>query len=290
MAYLIIILVIGVVIYFIMNMNKKSAASGTDSKSGNSYDDKGNVHRTRKKAGYGKWVGGGLGWAFGGPIGGILGFVFGSMYDGMQSGQYAYSPDQTKTQPADFSVSLLILAASVMKADGKVLRSELDYVRSFFIQQFGVSVAERNIKLLREILKQEINVYDVSMQIRQYMEYATRLQLLHFLFGVSLADGHIHIRELDIIDLIAGYLGISRNDYQSIRAMFVKETDSAYKILEVSPNATDEEVKKAYHKMATKYHPDKVAHLGEEFKKAAKEKFQKLNGAYIEIKKQRGMK
>ena len=272
-----------------MIMNKKSASPGTDSKSSNSYDD-GNVKRTRKKSGYGKWVGGGLGWAFGGPIGGILGFVFGSMYDGMQSGQYSYSPGQTQTQPADFSVSLLILAAAVMKADGKVLRSELDYVKSFFIQQFGVSIAARNIKLLREILKQEINVYDVSMQIRQYMEYASRLQLLHFLFGVSMADGQIHARELDIIDLIAGYLGISRNDYQSVKAMFVKKTDSAYKILEVSPDATDEEVKKAYHKMATKYHPDKVAHLGGEFKKAAKEKFQKLNGAYREIKKQRGMK
>jgi DnaJ like chaperone protein len=71
--------------------------------------------------------------------------------------------------------------------------------------------------------------------------------------------------------------------------MFVKDTDSAYKILEIEPNATNEEVKKAYKKMAVKYHPDKVSHLGEDVRKAAEEKFQNLNAAYNEIKKQRGI-
>ncbi len=244
---------------------------------------------------YGKWIGGGLGWALGGPIGAILGFVFGAMYDSMQSGQYEYkipyAGQQTyqRTQTGDFSVSLLILSAAVMKADGRVTKSELNYVKSFFIQQFGVEQTNKKMLLLREILKQNINVQDVSLQIRQYMEYSSKLQLLHYLFGISSADGQIHPKEVDIIGVISNYIGVRTLDYDSIKAMFVKDMDSAYTILGISPNASDDEVKKAYHKMAVKYHPDKVSHLGHEIQEAAKEKFQKLNAAYEVIKKQRGM-
>lgn len=235
---------------------------------------------------YAKWIGGGLGWAFGGPIGGILGFIFGTMVDGMQSGQFEYKP----TQSGDFSVSLLVLSAAVMRADGKVLKSELDYVRNFFIRQFGLEIANNRIQMLQELLKQDFNLPEVCLQIRQYMEYPSRLQLLHYLFGLSSADGQYSPQEVGMIGRIAGYLGIERQDYESIRAMFVKDLNSAYKVLETTPEVSDEKVKAAYRKMAIKYHPDKVAHLGDDIQIAAKEKFQQLSAAYEEIKKQRGMK
>jgi DnaJ like chaperone protein len=235
---------------------------------------------------YAKWIGGGLGWAFGGPIGGILGFVFGTMVDGIQSGKFEYKP----TQSGDFSVSLLVLSAAVMRADGKVMKSELDYVKNFFIRQFGLETANNRIQMLQEILKQDFKLPEVCQQIRQYMEYASRLQLLHYLFGLSSADGQFNPKEVEMIGLISGYLGIERQDFESIRAMFVKDLNSAYKVLEINPEATDVEIKAAYRKMAVKYHPDKVAHLGEDIQTAAKEKFQQLNAAYEEIKKQRGMK
>ena len=130
---------------------------------------------------YGKWVGGGLGWAFGGPIGAILGFAFGSMYDSMQTGKYEYKPGAT--QRGDFNVSLLILSAAVMKADNKVTKSELDYVKAFLIRQFGPQAGQEQLLALREILKQDFNVSDVSRQIGQYMDYSSRLQLLHYLQG-----------------------------------------------------------------------------------------------------------
>jgi DnaJ like chaperone protein len=254
-----------------------------------------------KKKSYGKWIGGGLGWAFGGPIGGILGFVFGSMYDGMQRIKFAQNPYQnggsqghpyanTQTQKGDFSASLLVLAAAVMKADGRILKSELEFVRSFFVKQFGTENANENIKLLREILKQDINVIDVSMQIRHYMEYSSRLQLIHFLFGISMADGQLHPKEVNIIEQITRYLDVDRSDFLSIKAMFVEKTNSSYQILDVSPKATDDEVKKAYRTMAIKFHPDKVAHLGNDIKNAAEEKLQKLNAAYDKIKKERRIK
>jgi len=237
---------------------------------------------------YGKWIGGGLGWVLGGPIGGIMGFVFGAVFDGMQSVQLNGKP--TRTQQGDFSVSLLILSASVMKADKKVLKSELNYVKQFLFAQFGSQQAQQMLAMLRDLLKQDYDIQEPTLQIRKFMDYSSRLQLLHYLFGIALSDGQSHPDEVNMIILISNWLGIRPNDLESIKAMFIKDQTSAYKILEISVDASDDEVKKAYRRMAAKYHPDKVAHLGPDVQKAAKEKFQKLNQAYSQIKNQRGMK
>ena len=245
-----------------------------------------------------KWIGGGLGWAAGGPLGAVLGFVFGSMIDGMTSGEYAYDRNdqgpaprtgRPRAQPGDFKISLLVLAAAVMKSDNRVLKSELDYVKGFMVNQFGLQEAEQQLLALREILKQEYDLHAVSSQIRQYMEYSGRLQLIHFLFGISMADGFTHPEEIRTIEKISLALGISNPDLQSIKAMFIKDTTSAYKIMEITPDASDDEVKKAYRKMALKYHPDRVSTMGEDVQKAAKVKFQEMQAAYEQIKKERGM-
>lgn len=233
-----------------------------------------------------KWIGGGLGWAFGGPIGAIIGFILGSAIDSIQ----VLPAKRNVTQSGDFTVSLLILAAAVMKADGKLLKSELNFIKEFFSKQFGQAKTEQQMQIFKKILTQEIPVQQVCLQIKHNMDISSRLQLLHFLFGIAAADGEIHRNEINVIQTIARYLGITQADYDSIHAMFEKTTNtSLYTILEVSPDATDEEIKKAYRKMAIKYHPDKVGHLGDDFQNAAKEKFQKLNAAYEEIKKRRGM-
>lgn len=239
---------------------------------------------------FGKWLGGGLGWAFGGPIGGILGFVFGSMFDAMQSGKYAYQPNQANTREGDFTLSLLVLAAGVMKADGKVVRSELDYVKAFLLQQFGEEKARQQILILRELLKQDYSLRQVSLQIQANMTHPARLQLLHFLFGIARADGQVHPQEMQLLQRISSYLNISPADFSSIGAMFhVKDEGDYYKVLEISPEASDEEVRKAYRKLAFKYHPDRVGNLGEEVQRAAKEKFQTLQEAYTQIRKARQM-
>jgi DnaJ like chaperone protein len=235
-------------------------------------------------SGYAKWVMGGLGWALGGPLGGIMGFVLGAAYEGMNSGKYEYRG----TTPGDFRVSLLVLAAAVMKADGRTMRSELDYVRGFFLQNFGPQATQNYMLLFRDILRQDIPLNDVCRQVRQNMDLHSRLQLIHFLFGISAADGHHHPEEIRVIENIAAQLGINQHDYISIKNMFVKDTGSAYKILEVEPQAGEEQIKRAYRQMALKYHPDRVSHLGEEFQKAAKEKFQQVNEAYNTIRKERG--
>jgi DnaJ like chaperone protein len=238
---------------------------------------------------FGKWLGGGLGFVMGGPIGGLLGFLVGSMVDSTTVHTSTYSPGQVRTTQGDFGVSLLVLIAAVMKVDGKIVKSELDYVKQFFLRQFGrESAAEASI-MLRDLLKQDIPIRDVCQQIGRNMDYSSRLQLLHLLFNISIADGVIHPSELDIIEKISGYLEISSTDFISIKNMFVPETDSAFKILEIERSASDEDVKKAYRKMAMKYHPDKVSQLGEDYKKSAEEKFRKVNEAYEKIKKERNI-
>ena len=234
---------------------------------------------------FGKWIGGGLGWALLGPLGGVLGFVVGSMFDRSDGAQRVF----TGTTHGDFTMSLLTLTAAVMKADGRVMKSELEYVRQYFTQSFGAAASQEAMLYLRDLLKQEIPLQDVCYQIKQRLDHASRLQLIHFLFAVSKADGKVHPREVGVIEKIAGYLGISAKDMGSIKAMFYEDTDAAYRILEIEASASDDEVKTAYRKMANKYHPDKVAYLGEDIRKAAGEKFRKVKDAYDTIKNDRGM-
>lgn len=238
---------------------------------------------------FGKWLGGGLGFVMGGPIGGLMGFLVGSVIDSATVETSTSQPGTVRTTQGDFGMSLLVLIAAVMKADGKVVKSELDYVKQFFVRQFGRDTAKQALLILKDILKQDIPVRDVSLQIARNMDYSSRLQLLHLLFNVSLADGRIDPSEIEIIERISGYLGVSTADFLSIKNMFIPETDSSYKILEIDPSTSDDEVKKAYRKMAMKYHPDKVSHLGEDFRKTAEEKFKKVNESYEKIKKERNM-
>lgn len=239
---------------------------------------------------FGKWVGLGLGWALGGPIGGILGLAVGSIFDTGTSVATGQTRDiRSRTLRGDYAASLLVLIAAVMKADGRVMKSELDYVKRYFVSRFGEDTASEAVVMLRDILKQEIPLRDVTQQLSQRLDYSYRLEMLHFLFGIASADGSVSDAENSVIQKISGFMSISDSDFQSIRAMFVSQTDASYRILEIESTVSDEEVKKAYRRMAMKYHPDKVSHLGEDFKKVAHEKFKKVQGAYDQIKKERGI-
>ena len=239
---------------------------------------------------FGKWVGLGLGWALGGPIGGILGLAVGSIFDSGTTATTSQSRNiRSRTLRGDYAASLLVLIAAVMKADGRVMKSELDYVKRYFVSRFGEETASEAVVMLRDILKQEIPLRDVTQQLSQRLDYSYRLEMLHFLFGIASADGSVSDAENNVIQRISGFMSISDSDFQSIRAMFVSQTDASYKILEIESTVGDEDVKKAYRRMAMKYHPDKVSHLGEDFKKVAHEKFRKVQAAYDQIKKERGI-
>lgn len=239
---------------------------------------------------FGKWIGGALGWSLGGPIGGLVGFAVGSLFDKSSAQVVDAQGNAIPTRTGDFNMSLVILSAAVMKADGKAMKSELDYVKGFFSQQFGEAASAEYLRVLKEVLEKDIPLQEVCTQIAGFMALPMRLQLLHYLFGIAKADGHVHTKEVETIELIAKYMRIPTADYESIRSMFYKEVGGAYTMLEIDASASDDEVKKAYKRMAVRYHPDKVAALGEEIQKGATEKFQSIQAAYEQIKKERGLK
>ena len=232
-----------------------------------------------------KLLWGGLGWAIAGPIGAILGYTYASMKEGQS---YIQSP-KSRTKHGDFVMSVLVLFAKVMKADGKLLKSELDYVKQFLKRQFGIQQTKDLMLVFKDILEQEYPLKDVCRQIQRSMDHPSRLELIHILYGLSQSDGHVHPSEIRIIQTIANYLNISSNDYASIKAMFAKDENAAYRILEIDPSTSDKQVKEAYRKMANKYHPDKVAHLGQKMQTVAEEKFKSVNDAYQQIKKDRNL-
>ena len=235
-------------------------------------------------------LGGGIGWAFLGPIGAILGAVIGSLFEtDMLEQKDPYGP----TTQGDFSASMAILISAVLQANGRVMKSELNYVKDFLRKNFGTEKAREMLLFIRDLTKQYIPVEDVSIQIKNNMDYSSRLQLLYFLYGIAQADGTIESSEVRIIHYIANYMGITEEDIRSVFSTYFSpkdDLDACYKVLEIDRNATNEEVKKAYRRMANRYHPDKVSHLSKEVYDSANEKFQKVNDAYQRIKKARGMK
>lgn len=242
--------------------------------------------------------GGGLGWSLGGPIGAIIGVAFGNMVheivgadqNPQATSSRASRPTRPGGSPSDFHIALLVLAARVIKADGKVLQSELDFVRQQFAVMFGKERANESFKVFKKIVDQQIPLTKVAAQINGFTNHSTRLQLIHFLFKLGLADGHLHDKEIAEIKRIAQNLRISTYDFASIHAMFNQGKDDnwAYKVLEVEASATQAEVKKAYRKMALKYHPDRTIEAGPEAQESAKETFLNVQKAYEQICKSNG--
>ena len=238
---------------------------------------------------FSKWIGATVGWSFGGPIGAIIGLAIGSLVGNTSTKSKRYERVYSQTQSGDFEVSLLVLASLVIKADGKQDRRELDFVRRQFVQMYGKERANNAFKLFKAINQQSnISLRQVCMQILKMMDHASRLQLLHFLFGIAKADGTVAASEVAVIEQIAQYLRISENDFKSIKAMFYNSQANAYKILEIERGSSPQAIKKAYRKMAKKFHPDKVLHLGEAHQKGAEEKFRKVQQAYEQLRSELG--
>ena len=271
-----------------------------------------------------KWIGGFLGWVAWGPIGALIGYLLGKAVDTYidgahqlpggdgweqrQSGQGSYR-QQTGQGPYDrgtstqsrqgrytadeqrnsFFVSLLVLSSAVIKADGRTHPAELRTVREFIRTNFGEQAAAQAEQILQRLDSQQVNIYSVGGQIAANMNYSQRLQLFQYLVSIATSDGDFSASEKSVLEAIASAIRLTSTDTASIIAMYYKEADSAYTVLEISPSATDDEVRSAYRRMAMKYHPDRVATLGPEVQKAAEEKFKKIQEAYAAIKKQRGI-
>ena len=239
----------------------------------------------------GGFLGGALGFTVGGPIGALIGIFLGTAI----TANFSTTP-RIATQ-TDFKLSLLILIPTVLKADGKVTKAELSETKVFLRANFGEEGALEALQMLRKLLDQEYDYKSICLQINQGLNYSSKLQLMHILFKISSVD-EIHSTELRLLQSMGALMGISMVDFNSLQAIYqqqhfqykdtAKEIDLAYQILEIEKDASEEELKKAYRRMAMKYHPDKVNSLGDEFKETATEKFKAVKNAYELIKKQKG--
>ena len=264
----------------------------------------------------GKWIGGFLGFITAGPLGALAGFALGSLFDhGLDevnrdggndynnredddayAGSRGYGSQRAyEGQRNSFMFSLLVLSSYIITADGKIMHSEMELVRRFLRQNFGEEASQQGNSILLKLFEQQKRIgmaeyrtviQDSCHQIRSNMLYEQRLQLLNFLVMIAQAD--------QALKEVAIHLGLSEEDVEQMLnlhsgASSTSNLDDAYKVLGIPPTATNDEVKAAYRKMALKHHPDKVAALGEDVRRAAEKKFQEINDAKERIFKARGM-
>ena len=240
-----------------------------------------------------RWVAAIIGYSLFRFPGAILGFLVGSFFERAtlknSSARTIFTQTKRGVSSDEFELNLLSLASIVIKADGIVNQKELDFVRKYFVQAYGKEHANAVFKVFNdEVKKKQLSAQKISSFLRSKMRYESRLQILHFLFSIANADGHVSEPEVKEINLIAGYLAINLRDFESIKAMFFNKPDRAYRILEVEKTASPAEIKKAYRTMVKKYHPDKLQHMDEVYRKGAEQKFRKVQEAYEQLQKEIG--
>lgn len=254
--------------------------------------------------GYGKWIGGLMGFVTMGPLGALAGFAIGSLFDNANENDIETSGSQNEYagQRNSFLFSMLVMASYIIRADGRIMHSEMEFVRNFLRNNFGevaVSEGEQILMNLFEQRKQmdksnpmafKNTIHECGAQIASNMSYEERLQLLRFLTQIAQSDGNVCKEEIEALKEVALAMGLSYQEVESMLNMRGKSLDEAYKVLEISPNASDDEIRAAYKKMVLKHHPDRVATLGEDIRKAAEEKLQDINNAKERIYKARGMR
>ncbi len=255
---------------------------------------------------FGKWIGGYLGWSAFGPIGALIGFLVGAIFDGatdggtarLSSSGFTGDEQQSEGERNSFLLSMLVLAAYIIKADGRVMHSEMEVVRSMLRQNFGSDGARQGEEILNRLFDEEkrtgrqafrLKIQQSCQQIVAHTDYSTRLQLLNFLAMIAQADGRVDPIEITALKEVAQWMQMSPQEVDSMLHLQGDSLEDAYKVLGLTPQATDEEVKRAYRKLALEHHPDRVAKLGDDVRRAAEKKFQEINAAKERIYKARGL-
>ena len=257
--------------------------------------------------GLGKWIGGAIGFMAMGPLGALAGYALGSMFEDASnlkngSGNASVDMGDAYGQRNSFLFSMLVMASYIIRADGKIMHSEMEFVRNFLRRNFGEAAVSEGESILLNLFEQrkrmELNdpnafkktIADCGAQMGSYLSREERLQMLNFLAMIAASDGNVCAAEVEALKEVAMYMGLSTAEVDSILNMGGDSIEDAYKVLEIEPTATDSEVRSAYKRLALKHHPDRVAALGEDIRRAAEVKFQQVNNAKDRIYKARGMK
>jgi DnaJ like chaperone protein len=248
------------------------------------------------------WIGGFLGWIVLGPLGGLIGALIGSRFgsdeeDGM-SGLFSNSGQTAEGNRNSFLMSMLLLASYIIKADGRIMHSEMELMRQWLRSNFGEVAVQQGEQILRRLFEASKkqgdeqyrrNIQDACLQISMNMEYSERLQLLNFMVMIAQADGYVDPSEVVALKEVAAWMQMPESEIDSMLNLEKDDLESAYRVLGVSPDATDDDLRRAYRRLALEHHPDRVAALGDDVRHAAEKKFQEINAAKERIWKARGL-
>ena len=260
----------------------------------------------------GKWIGGFLGLMSGGPLGMLAGIVLGALFDSVFDQDNYFTPEELNQQEQrstasrrqqqgdrnGFLFSLMTLAAHIIHADGRIMHSEMEFVRRFLRQNFSAQAETEGEQILLRLFEEKKRMgagWDSQiMAICQQMAFAMpreqRLQLVAFLCEIAKADGTIHPQEREVLKSICRNMGLEANTADQMMGLGEETLEAAYQVLGIHPDATDDEVRQAYKRMARENPPDRVASLGEDIRRAAEKKFQAIADAKDRIYRARGMK
>ena len=254
---------------------------------------------------WGTLLGGTLGYMFGGPLGALLGAALGRNFDRglkLTDEQATFGVGQQERVQAAFFTATFSVMGHIAKADGTVTPDEISAAKAIMARmQLDAQQRKAAIRLFNEGKKENFPLHDVLMQFKRECHRRQNLvqMFLEIQIATAMADGHIHASEKRIIFSIGEQLGFRHADIEHLFSFSgsgqaggtqAQPVSKAYKILGISKTASDAEVKKAYRRLMSQHHPDKLIAKGlpEEMIKLATEKTQEIKAAYEQVKESRG--
>ena len=249
---------------------------------------------------FGKLTFGTLGLLFGGPLGAIAGAALGHM---LVDKKFGDTGQQTKSIPgpeigrteqaqATYFISLFSILGKMAKIDGVVTRGEINEVQNFINT---LPMDERQKDFARHVFNEAKGspyaIEDFASQLYQSLQHQPALVQSFFdlLFKIAAADGKLHPAEENALKSIKLIFRLSDRQYDDIKAVYFKDLDKHYKMLNCTPDSSIEEIKSNYKKLVKDFHPDKIISKGlpEEFIEFAEGRFREIQESYEKIRKER---
>lgn len=266
---------------------------------------------------WGKLIGGTFGFMLGGPLGALLGVALGHNFDaGLRRAEEVDAErlgfnDRERTQTAFFTATFAVMG-HLAKADGQVTRDEIE-LANVVMAQMRLSPEQRRTaqRLFQEGKAPHFPLDEVLDQLRRecHRRHSLLRMFLEILLQAAYADGVVHPGERQVLLHAADRLGFSRHEFNTLESRVGTEwryrhargagagepggyrLEDAYALLNISPDAEPAEIKRAYRRMMSEHHPDKLVSKGlpEEMTKIATEKTQEIKAAYDAIREARGL-
>lgn len=250
----------------------------------------------------GKLVGGTIGFAIGGPLGALAGAVFGHSFvdrneEAPQVLEHGYTQGNQARAQLTFFVGTFSMLAKIARCDGRITPQEVDAIERFMAEDLGLDPESR--RAARGIFNKAVDSGETFLDYAQqfYGQFQTEPHLLEMMIDimlrVSVSDGTLSGEEESLIMSAVRQFRLSDETYGKLRSKYQGAGLSTYyAVLGAQEGDSEGTIKQKYRKLASEYHPDKIASKGlpEAFTQFANDKFREIQEAYEKIKEQRGIK